>query len=132
MPVKEYMEQKWFAFVPPHNPGEYQQSMGSALEQALGTENFQQNQELFHKYTALDGALKKQINTAVESVFLSSLVDQLTGFVQVTALTMLQYLFSSYGAIDDIDLEKNAVKTMRPYDPTEALAQLIEQLEKGI
>ena len=41
----------------------------------------------------------------MEPVFLSPLVDQLTGFGQVSALTMLQHLFYSYGAIDEINLE---------------------------
>ena len=94
------MEQIGFAFVPPHNPGDYPQSMGSAQEQALGTEKFQQNQALFQNYTFMEGALKKQILTAVEPVFLSPLVEPLTGFGQVMALTMLQHLFSNYGAID--------------------------------
>ena len=47
------------------------------------------------------------------------------------ALTMMQHLFSSYGAIGEINLEVNAVKMMRPYEPAEPIARLIEQLEKG-
>ena len=74
------MQQTGFAFVPPHNPGDYLQIMGSAQEQALGTEKFQQNQALFRKYTAVDGFLKKQIVPVVGPVFLSPLVDQLTSF----------------------------------------------------
>ena len=83
---------------------------------------------MFRKYTAIDGALKNQIFTAVEPVFLSPLVDKLTSFVQVSALTMLQHLFSSYGAIDVIDLKEKAVKIMGPYDPTEPLSRIIKQL----
>ena len=93
MMADKYMEQTVFAFVPPHIPGKYPQSMGSAQEQALGTEKFRQNQALFRKYTAVDGALKNQIGTVVEPFFLSPLVDQLTGLVQVSALTILQHLF---------------------------------------
>ena len=89
------MEQTGFAFVLPHNPGEYPQIMGSSQEQALGTEKFRQNQALFQKYTAMDRELKKHTVTALEPVFLSPLVDQLTGFGQVSAITMLQHLFSS-------------------------------------
>ena len=77
--------------------------MGSAQEQAIGTEKFRQNQALFRRYTAMYGALKNQIITAVEPVFLSSLVEQLTGFGQFSALTMLHHLFSRYGKIDKID-----------------------------
>ena len=111
MKAKYYRSQTLFAFFLPHNPDDYPQIMGNTQEQALGTENFRQNQALFRKYTAVDGALKNQITTVVEPVFLSLLVDQLTGFRQVNALTMLKHLFSSYGAIDKIDLEELGIPT---------------------
>ena len=66
--------------------------MGNAQEQALGTEKFGQNQELFCKYTAMDGSLKNHIVTTVETVFLSILVEHLAGFVQVSVITILQHL----------------------------------------
>ena len=128
MTDKEYMEQTGFAFVPPHKPRNYPQSMGSAQEQALRTEKFQKNQALFRKYTAVDGAFKNQIVTAVEPVLLSLLVYQITGFGQVSAFTMLQHIFSSYGAIDKINLEENVVKMMGPYNPAELIVRIIEQL----
>ena len=102
--------------------------MGSTQEQVLGHEKFRKNQALFRKYTALDRALKKHLVTAMEPVLLSPLVDQITGFRQVYVLTMLQHLFSKYWAIDEIDLEENAVKMMGPYNPTEPLPRLIKQL----
>ena len=77
------------------------------------------------------GEIKKQIVTAVQPVFLSPLVDQLTVFRQVTALQMLQHLSNYYSVIDYINLEENAVKMMGPYNPVEPLARLIDQLEKG-
>ena len=80
---------------------------------------------MFRKYTAMDGALKNQIITAVDPVFLSPLVEQLTRFRQVSALTMLQNLFSSYGVIDEINLEENGVNMMGPYNPTEPITRLI-------
>ena len=125
------MEQTGFAFLPPHTPGNYPQSMGRSQEQTLRTEKFRQNQLLFQKYTTVDGALKKQIVTAVEPVFLFSMVDQLTGFGQVSALTILQHLFVSYGAIAEFDLRENAVKMMGPYNPAEPLDRLIKQLGRG-
>ena len=77
-------------------------------------------------------SLENQIIVAVQPVFLFPLVDQLTGFGQVSALVMLKHIFTSYRVIDKIDLKENAVKTMTPYDSAEPLAYLIEQLEKGI
>ena len=66
-----------FAFVPPHNPVNYLPTMGTTQEQPLRTEKFRQNQAMFRKYTAVDGYLKDKIVTVVETVLLSSLVDQL-------------------------------------------------------
>ena len=79
----------------------------------------------------MDGALKKQIITAVEPVFLSPMADQLTGFGQVSALTMIKQLFSNYVKIDKIDLQENSVKTMGPYNPAEPLARLIKKWKRG-
>ena len=59
---------------------------------------------------------------AVKPLLLYPLVDQLTGFGQVSALTMLQNLFTSYGVINKIDLEENSVKIMGPYEPAKPLA----------
>ena len=76
----------------------------------------------------MGGALKKNIVTVVEPVFLYPLVDQITGFGQLSELTMIQHLFTSYGSIEKINLEENAVKMMGTYDPTEPLSRLIEKL----
>ena len=130
MTSDEYAAHMGFAFVPSHNSGNYPPTIGNAQEQAPGTEKFRQNQALFQKYTAIDRSLTKQIITAVEPVFLYPLVDQLTGFGQVSALTMIQNLFLSYGTIGK-KTEENSVKIMRPYNPVKHLSQLIEQLENG-
>ena len=40
MTAEEYMSQMGYMFVPPHNPGDYPPTMGTAQEQALGTKKF--------------------------------------------------------------------------------------------
>ena len=122
MTAKDYKTQAGFAFVPSHNPSNYPHIMGNAQEQAIVTKKSQQNQALFQKYTAMDKVFKNQIVAAVEPVFLSLLVYHLTGFTQVSTLTMIQYIFSRYRVIDKIYLEENAVKMMGTYDPVESLA----------
>ena len=103
---EDYRAQTGFAFVPPHNPCDHPQSMGSSQEQALGTEKLQKNQALLCRYTTVEEALKKNIDTAVEPVFLSPLVDQITGFGQVSALTMQQYLFPATGRLTKVTSRK--------------------------
>ena len=58
MSSEEYMEQTGYAFVLPHNPGDYPPTMGTAQNQALITESFRQNQALFIRYTTAYRALK--------------------------------------------------------------------------
>ena len=58
MTSEVYASQTRVVFVPPHNPIYYPPTMVNAQDQALRTENFRQNQALFRKYTAVDGALK--------------------------------------------------------------------------
>ena len=72
----------------------------------------------------MDGSVQNQIVTAVQPVFLAPLVDQLNGFVQVSALAMLHNNFTSYGAIEKIDLEENTLQMMEPYDTAKTLALL--------
>ena len=40
-------------------------------------------------------------------------------------------MLSRYGAIDEIDLEENAINMVGPYNPVKPLDRLIEELEKG-
>ena len=61
---------------------------------------------------------KNQIVTVVQPVLLYPLVEQLIVFGQLYMLTVLQHIFTSYGAIDKIDLDEMAVKMIEPYDPT--------------
>ena len=67
----------------------------------------------------------------METVFLYPLVDQLTGFGQLSYLTIIHNLSLRYRTINEINLEENSVKMMGPYNPAEPLDQLIKQLEKG-
>ena len=99
-----YLEHMSYAFEPPHNPSYYPPSMGTAQEKALRTKRFQQNQALFQLCTAVDRSIKKQTATAVQPIFLYLLVDQLMRFEKVTALHMLQHLFTSYREMGEIDL----------------------------
>ena len=67
----------------------------------------------------------------MQPVFLSPLVEMLTGSGQVSALAILQHIINSYGAIDEISLKKNVVKMMGPYDLKEPLSRLINKFDKG-
>ena len=100
MTAEEYLSHTGHAFFHLHNPGDYPLEVGNSQEQALGNDGSGKNQALFWRCTDLDGAIKKEIFMAVQQVFLSPIMYQLTGFGEVTALDILQHLFRSYGAIE--------------------------------
>ena len=56
------------------------------------------------------------------------MVEKLKGFGQVNALQMIQHILNSYKAIDKINLGKNAVTIISPYNPAEPLASLVDNL----
>ena len=128
MTVEDYLYQTGHVFVPQQNPVDYPPMMGTAQEQALGIEKFSKKQALFQRCTTIDGSIKNKIYTAVQQVFLSSIMYKLEGFVQLVSLDMLQHIFWSSGEIDESELEGNYVKMMRPYDPLEPLPCLFNQL----
>ena len=58
----------------------------------------------------MDSDLNNLNVLAVQTVFLSPLMDQMILFGQVSLLTMIQHLFKKYRAIYEINLKENAVK----------------------
>ena len=102
MTAEDYLVHMGHTFIPPHNPVNYPPTIGTTQYQALGTKRFQQNQAIFQRYTPVYRAIKKQIVTAVQPVFLSPVMDQLTVFGKTTELHILQHLFSSYREISEI------------------------------
>jgi hypothetical protein len=58
-------------------------------------------------YNTVQSALKKQIITVIESMYIEILNDDLVGFANTTSQDMLDHLFLSYGSITALDIEQN-------------------------
>ena len=63
------------------------------------------NQSVFRRCTAIDRVIKNRIVTAVQQVFLSPIMYQLTVLGRVKDLEILEHIFRLYGAIDEIYLK---------------------------
>ena len=68
---------------------------------------------------------------AVQPVFLPPLMGQLTLFIKVMMLQMLQHLFNSCRVIDRIDLEEISVKIMGPSNPHNPLPDSSANSKRG-
>jgi hypothetical protein len=59
----------------------------------------------FKTYNTVQSALKKQIITVIEPMYVEILNDDLVGFANTTSRDMLDHLFLSYGRITAVDIE---------------------------
>jgi hypothetical protein len=58
----------------------------------------------FKTYNTVQSALKKQIITVIEPMYIEILNDDLVGFANTTSRDMLDHLFLSYGSITGVDI----------------------------
>jgi hypothetical protein len=115
---KDYLEETKDSFVAPKNQGNDPPTASKPEDQLTVNDRYKQNQRIFDKYENTDKALRNQIEGTVEEDFLITLV--------------VTHLYTTYGDIEDIDLEDNLVAIMmKPYDPELPLAKLTSQLVKG-
>jgi hypothetical protein len=131
MTDKDYLEETKQTFTAPKNPGDDPPTALKPEDQPAVNDRYKQSQRIYKYYGNTDKALKKQIEATVEGDFLSTLRHELTGFNQVTALQMVTHLYTTYGYIDEVDIEDNLVAMMKLYDPEKPLATLTSQVEDG-
>jgi hypothetical protein len=96
MTAAEYLEETQKIFTPPTNPGEDPTTTKDPNDQASENDRFKRHVRVFEKYQNTDKALKQQIEETIESDYLSSLHNELTGYSRVTSLQMLQHLYKTY------------------------------------
>jgi hypothetical protein len=59
----------------------------------------------FKTYNTVQSALKKQIITVIEPMYIEILNNDLVGFANTTSRDMIDHLFLSYGSITAVDIE---------------------------
>jgi hypothetical protein len=74
-------------------------------------------------------ALKHQIITVFEPLYLDILNDDMVGFANITAREMLDHIFMTYGNITAVDLENNFEQMRRAWDPQQPVESLFKQIQ---
>jgi hypothetical protein len=74
-------------------------------------------------------ALKKQIISVLEPMYLDFLNDNMVGFAKISARYMLDHLFGTYGNITADDLEINFEHMRRAWDPQQPVESLFKQIQ---
>jgi hypothetical protein len=82
----------------------------------------------FRTWTTVEQALKKQIKTVFEPMYLEILNNDMVGFANTTARDMLEHLFLSYGSITAVYLEHNFENMRNAWDPQQPVETLFKHI----
>jgi hypothetical protein len=74
-------------------------------------------------------ALKKQIISVFEPMYLDILNDNMVGYSNISAKDMLDHHFDTYGNITAVDLEINFERMRRAWDPQQPVEPLFKQIQ---
>jgi hypothetical protein len=89
---------------------------------------WEEDVQTYRTYTSMQQALKKQIISVFESMYLDIFNDKMVGYANISASAMLDHLFETYGNITSVNLKTNFEHMRRAWD----LSQPVESLFKHI
>jgi hypothetical protein len=91
---------------------------------------WEEDVQTYRTYTSMQQALKKQIISVFEPMYLEVLNDNMVGYANITARDMLNHLFSTYSNITAVDLEINSEHMRRAWDPQQPVESLFKQIQE--
>jgi hypothetical protein len=102
---------------------------GTAAHISAACHVWEEDVQTYRTYTSVQQALKKQIISVFEPMYLDVLNDNMVGFANISAIDMLDHLFSTYGNITAVDLEINFEHMRRAWDPQQPVESLFKQIQ---
>jgi hypothetical protein len=102
---------------------------GTAAQISAAHHIWEEDVQTYCTYTSVQQALKKQIISVFEPMYLDVLNKNMVGFTNISARDMLDHLFGTYGNITAIDLEINFEHMRRAWDPQQPVESLFKQIQ---
>jgi hypothetical protein len=102
---------------------------GTAAQISAARHIWEEDVQTYRTYTSVQQALKKQIISVFEPMYLDFLNDNMVGFANISARDMLDHLFGTYGNITVVDLEINFEHMRRAWDPQQPVEFLFKQIQ---
>jgi hypothetical protein len=90
---------------------------GTASQISAASHIWEEDVQTYRTYTFVQQALKKQIISVFEPMYLDILNDNMVGYANISARDMLDHLFETYGNITAVNLEINFENMRRAWDP---------------
>jgi hypothetical protein len=114
----------------PQAPGRAPANMdGTAAQISAARHIWEEDVQTYRTCTSVQQALKKQIISVFEPMYLDKLNDNMVGYANVSARDMLDHLFETYGNITAVDLEINFEHIRRAWDPQQPVESQFKQIQ---
>jgi hypothetical protein len=102
---------------------------GTAAQISAARNLWEEDVQTYRTYTSVLQALKKQIISVFEPMYLDILNDNMVGYANISARDMLDHLFETYGNITAVDLEIKFEHMRRAWDPQQPVESLFKQIQ---
>jgi hypothetical protein len=90
---------------------------------------WEEDVQTYRTCTSIQQALKKQIISVFEPIYLDILNGNMVGYANISARDMFNHLFETYGNITAVDLEINFENIRRAWDPQHPVESLLKQTQ---
>jgi hypothetical protein len=102
---------------------------GTAAQTSAARHVWEEDVQTYRTCTSVQKALKKQIISVFEPMYLDILNYNMVGYANISARDMLDHLFETYGNITAVDLEINFEHMRRAWDPHQPVETLFKQIQ---
>jgi hypothetical protein len=117
-------------WITPQAPGRAPANMdGTAAQISAARHIWEEDVQTYRTCTSVQHALKKQIISVFEPMYLDILNDNMVVYANISARDMLDHLFETYGNITAVDLEINFEHMRRAWDPQQPVESLFKQIQ---
>jgi hypothetical protein len=102
---------------------------GTADQISAARHIWEEDVQTYRTCTSVQQALKTQIISVFEPMYLEILNDNMVGYATISTIDMLDHLFETYGNITAVDLEINFEHMPRAWDPQQPVESLFKQIQ---
>jgi hypothetical protein len=102
---------------------------GTAAQISASSHIWEEDVQTYRTCTSVQQALKKQIISVFELLYLEILNDNMVGYANISERDMLDHLFETYGNTTAVDLEINFEHMLRAWDPQQPVESLFKQIQ---
>jgi hypothetical protein len=102
---------------------------GTAAQISAAHHIWEEDVQTYWTCTSVQQALRKQIISVFEPIYLDILNDKMVGYANISARDMLDQLFETCGNITAVNLEINCEHVRRAWDPQQPVDSLFKKIQ---